>query len=649
MLLANVSRLRRGSPATAPPHARLALAVIVIALLLILAQALSLSTRRPTARLAADSHEAGVLLAGFHALEQDDGVPFRWSSGDSRIELAQFGQGRALVLGLEIGASPPGRHAPALALSYAGQPPLTLAIGDRPRVYRVLVPPSATRLGSLAIDLRSATVSAPPDTRPLGLRFEAATINALAPSGLVWPAPVPALTNLLLLAVGALLLRRLRMPAGQIVASLALAALALALIYHQQQLLTDSYALRLLVALAVLTVLTYGLLPLAERAGQQLAPPRLMRTLWAIAVLACMIRLAGALYPLFDAFDLALNVDRLLKTLGGTLVITKRSIEFRNGITVYPPGPYVVLLPGLLLGLAPKLLVQAGIALIDGCGALTTGLLARALGASGRTATISALIYAAAPISLTALWWGLSAQAFGQALMPPLALAILLALRRPRPRHWAIVGLLFSMALLTHIGVAILAVVWLGLAWLALRLRGATPARHWWRLTQVLAIGGLFSFALIYIDVVGLKLQQMYEVGEKVQTSGYVPAYSLIARGFLIAFHPLGLLLLPAGLLLIWRSRLPRGGAELIGGWVGAVALFWAIEMYSGLQVRYIYFLTPLACILIGVLLDRLAGRGLLARRVAWAVALLLVAQGSIYWLTGALAGVQMSMVPLLR
>lgn len=648
MLLANVSRLRRSSAASTPPRARLALAVILIALLLIVAQAVSLTARRPTVRLAADSREAGVLLAGFHAVEQDDGVPFRWSSGDSRIELAQFGQGRALVLGLEIGASAPGQRAPALALSYAGQPPITLAIDDRPRVYRVLVPPAAARLGSLALGLHSATVSAPPDTRPLGLRFEAATIDVLAPSGLVWPAPVPALTNLLLLAVGALLLRRLRMPAGAIVAIVALAALALALIYHQQQLLTDSYALRLLVALAVLTTLTYWLLPLAERAGQLIAP-RLMRALWAIAVLACLIRLAGALYPLFDAFDLALNVDRLLKTLGGTLVITKRSIEFRNGITVYPPGPYVVLLPGLLLGLAPKLLVQAGIALIDGCGALTTGLLARALGASGRTAIMSALIYAAAPISLTALWWGLSAQAFGQALMSPLALAILLALRRPRLRHWAIVGLLFSMALLTHIGVAILAVVWLGLAWLALRLRGATPAAHWWRLTQVLVIGGLFSFALIYIDVVGLKIQQMYEVGEKVQTSGYVPAYSLIARGFLIAFHPLGLLLLPAGLLLLWHSRLPRGGAELLGGWVGAVALFWAIEMYSGLQVRYIYFLTPLACILIGALLDRLAARGLLARRVAWVVALLLVAQGSIYWLTGALAGVQMSMVPLLR
>src|SRR5215207_3146624 len=133
MLLANVSRLRQRSTASAPARAHLALAVTLIVALLILAQALSLSARRPTIRLVADSREAGVLLAGFHAPERDSGVPFRWTSGDSRIDLAQFGQSRTLVLGLEIGASPPGLRAPALLLSYAGQPPIAVAIDDRPR------------------------------------------------------------------------------------------------------------------------------------------------------------------------------------------------------------------------------------------------------------------------------------------------------------------------------------------------------------------------------------------------------------------------------------------------------------------------------------------------------------------------------------
>ena len=41
-------------------------------------------------------------------------------------------------------------------------------------------------------------------------------------------------------------------------------------------------------------------------------------------------------------------------------MITHRSIEFHNGITVYPPGPYLALMPGLLVGLTPQLLLQAG-------------------------------------------------------------------------------------------------------------------------------------------------------------------------------------------------------------------------------------------------------------------------------------------------
>jgi hypothetical protein len=363
-----------------------------------------------------------------------------------------------------------------------------------------------------------------------------------------------------------------------------------------------------------------------------------------------VIRLAGALYPLFSGFDLGLNVDRLIQNLAGRLVLTHRSIEFHNGITVYPPGPYLVFMPGLLLGLAPPLLVQSGIALVDGLGAFAVGALARALGMSTRAAILSALLYAAAPISLTALWWGLTAQIFGQALMVPLALALLAALRVPRRLGaWAAAVVLLSVALLSHIGVTIVAFVWLGLAWLALARRGAAPPTAWRRLTLALAVSGLIGVGLLYADVAALKVQQVNEIGREVLAEGYTPIYALIWRGFYIAFHPLGLLLLPAGLLLLLRRRLSIGGVELVGGWVGAVVVFLLIEIVSGLQVRYIYFLTPLACILVGLLLDRLAAYGVMARRVVWVVALLLLAQGSSYWLMSAFSGERMSMVSLLR
>jgi hypothetical protein len=107
--------------------------------------------------------------------------------------------------------------------------------------------------------------------------------------------------------------------------------------------------------------------------------------------------------------------------------------------------------------------------------------------------------------------------------------------------------------------------------------------------------------------------------------------------------------LLPAGLLLLLRRRLPIGGLELVLSWIGTALIFLLVEIATGLQVRYIYFLTPLACILAGLLLDRLAVHGATARRIVWVVAVLLLAQGSAAWLTSAFNDLRMSMVSLLR
>jgi ABC-type uncharacterized transport system permease subunit len=79
------------------------------------------------------------------------------------------------------------------------------------------------------------------------------------------------------------------------------------------------------------------------------------------------------------------------------------------------------------------------------------------------------------------------------------------------------------------------------------------------------------------------------------------------------------------------------------------VVVFLAIEMVSGLQVRYIYFLTPLACILIGLTLAALSRRGAAGSAAAVVIVVLLLVQGAAVWYHGALEGVMMSMSPLLR
>jgi uncharacterized membrane protein len=622
-------------------------AVGILALLLLAAETVLLTARRPMVSLSPGSRDASLHFSGFHQPEEDERGSYRWTAGNSTISVPRVGQGRTTVLALHIGPTFAGHPVSSFEFGFSGQHTATIALEDRPRTLLVLVPDDALRGPEVAVTLHSKTVTVPPDTRSVGLRIERATL-LLPGSPVVWIAPLYALFQVCVLLLGALLLARVGVPMLPAVGVLALVAEVLLLFTIGQTTLAYPYMVRWTVALAVLGLLTSWLLPLAERHLAWIAAPRLMRAFWAVALLACVIRLAGSLHPLFEAFDLGLNVERFYKTMSGNLVVTSRSIEFRNNITVYPPGGYIVLLPGALLNIPPPLLIQSSLALIDGFGALTIALLARVLGASGRAAVLSALVYAAVPIHLTALWFGLTAQIFGQALTAPLAIALLLALHSNRWRDWLLAGLLLTVALLSHIGVAITAVAWLGLVWLILAWRRTVPTSTLWRFAQVVIVGSVISIVGIYGAVAVLKVQQFLVTIDQVQTSGYVPAYGLIVRAFPVSFTGLGLVLIAPGLLLLWK-RLPRGGDALAAGWLGVVLVFLAIELVSALQVRYIYFVVPLACFCAGLLLDTLARRGGTGRLVTLAAVLWLLTQGSLSWYIAASEDAMMSMIPLLR
>jgi hypothetical protein len=180
--------------------------------------------------------------------------------------------------------------------------------------------------------------------------------------------------------------------------------------------------------------------------------------------------------------------------------------------------------------------------------------------------------------------------------------------------------------------------------------RDLSPALLW-RFTLVLVVCGLISIIGTYGYVIVLKIEEMGVVSDKIQTSGYVPAYNLIWLAFQISFHRLGLLLLVPGLLLLAlrRRALPFGGPELVLAWLGVLFVFLGIEMATALQVRYIYFVAPLACLLIALPLAAWAQRGRVGWAAAWGIVLLLLVQGALLWKQSALEDVMMSMSPLLR
>lgn len=652
-------RRARLSAAARARLAWLAVAVALAAMVIVGAGAARASAARELRLPLMDARVAAPLLSGIHDVERDARGAYRWTAGEARALLAVPGAGRATVVSLWLGPAVPGYPPPALQVDLGGPAPVALAPAEESRRYQLLAPPRAAVTGRLSVGLSSATFSVPGDPRALGVRVEGLGVRSLGATPL-WPAPLAALTQLVAVALLAAAAARAGASGSALALLGACLAALLALALWLAPAAAPIYTARLAVAAALLAALTAAALPALERNPAWLGPPAEARALWGMALLACGLRLAGALFPPFSAYDLGLNLGRLEATISGSLVATNESFEFGGGVTVYPSGPYLALMPGLLAGLTPKLAVQGGIALVDGLAALGVAGLGRALGLGRRAVLFGALAYAAVPIGLTTLWYGHTAQAFGQALMAPLAVALLLGLRgAPGPWPWLLAGALLSAALLSHIGVTILALAWLGLLWLALTARavvarggGGAPWLRWdiWRrLTVTLFAAGMVGLVFVYGPAVAAHLDTVASLGSGDGGAAPRPSYNLIAKAFWISYTPLGLGLALAGVALARPRELPPGGAALVGCWAGAAALFWGVEMLTGLQVRYLVFLTPLACLAAGLALAWLAERGRWGRWLAWALAVALLLQGAALWLGGIFGPTAPSMVPLLR
>ena len=448
--------------------------------------------------------------------------------------------------------------------------------------------------------------------------------------------------------MAALLFSQLRLPGWGAIVGLAIVGVLLLIASHNLPLVYLSYLKRLALALAGLLVLTWAVLPVLLRVAAPFGSAALLRSLWALALLACALRLVGALYPLFRAYDLPLNVERLLNVVNGILVATNRSFEFRGGETIYPPGPYLVLLPWLLLGFTPSMLVQASMAMIDGLSVLGIAALALVLGLRERAVIVVALLSLALPISLTSLYYGHSAQIFGQALLAPLAALLVIAFEQRRIWPWVAAGTVLSIALLSHIGVSVLAVSWLAIVWLLLSVRRDSLRQVWWRLTIMLLVCGGLAALLVYGAVIPEHLEQLQQIGAASAAGGNRPAYNLIARAYWISYTPAVLVLAVPGLLLLLLNA--RTSARLlIGGWLAAAALFSLIELATGLQVRYLLFLVPLVTIGVGYLTEYLSAKPTLRSTLTYALVVVVLTQGCVLWYTGTFQNVAPSMVPLLR
>ncbi|HEY3228740.1 MAG TPA: hypothetical protein VGJ87_05925, partial [Roseiflexaceae bacterium] len=409
-------------------------------------------------------------------------------------------------------------------------------------------------------------------------------------------------------------------------------------------LLTYSYLPRLAVAGGALAALTWLGLPLAERRLLWAGDAREIRLLWALMLGACAIRLVGVLYPTFAGQDLGLNLGRWIKTVTGQMIVLAPSSEFANGLTIYPPGPYLAALPGATLFSDRGSLLQGVLAVLDGATAFLVALLARRLGGNRDAARFGLLLYAGSTTAFAALEFGFAAQIFGQWFTTPLALLLMASSAPPRPRAWLLAALLLLLGIFSHVGVAILGVTWMAITLLLTLPRDRRGAL--WGMALMIA-GGLLALGLLYIDIAAITLNHATSTVTQRGTGGLPGATPLLFKGARLAYTDIGLATLPLGLLLIAQARAGGGRLTVPLAWLLTTLLFFVVDLLLAVQVRYFYFALPLALAAIAIVLGRLAARGRWARFAVWALVLMLFLQGVMFWYSSAFGDGQLSMTPL--
>lgn len=624
-----------------------------IAVLLVLAAlaALWLSLLPPRAfSLDVGSEGSGdlIYLRGVYHREQLETRTYRWARGDAQIILP-VGQVGPTIVSAELHSAPQPAGRPLELNIQAGSEQLRFAVGEAERSYRLLLPPEAVHAGALRLRLASTTVTPPGDDRLLAVALDRVAVRPAA--GTARPAwPLVGIELVVVAAVAGVLWAN-RAPAGGVAIGGLLAAALLAAL---------NLGGRYWLGLAAWPLAGVGgALVAASLVARRLLPhgrsdeARFAQRLWLVVLGGAAVRLLGVGMPGFAFHDLDIQSILFFRVLGGEVYLFETAHEFAGGQTFYPSGPYLLILPLLLLRPVAIFALQAGGALIDACGPLLLALIARELGLSRRAALLAAAILAVLPMQFTALWWGFFTNISGQALFLCVAWLLLRYARVPSGWGVALLGVALCMVLLSHVGVLLLAGATLALtlafSWLRPRLAG--PA---WRGLLLAGLGAGLFVGLAYVSFVAAPMlgsaQGVLLGGDRLSPERVAEERAYIARILPVAvWRGMGMLpflALVPGLPLIWRRAQRPLGRSLALAWLVAPLLFCIVELVALVQVRYIYFLGPLCCLASAATLERLwARRG--GRPVVVVVLALLVWLGLWLWFNAAVIGIKPSLVPL--
>ena len=600
-----------------------------------------------------------AFLTGVNGIERGGTEDYRWTDGDARLTLPNLGVSYRLLTLRAYGWRPDGLPSPSIRLA-AGERGLgSIATSPTMRVYRALLPPPAGP--QTVVGLASDSYTPPGDPRRIGFAIDTIAIGRVGGLALPGTWQLAGQAGLLALALALIGALRLGRAATLVAAAVSIAALLGA---NLMQPLWVASALWLWLA-ALGAIL--GLLALVNRqssiVNRQSSIPRPQPSIvdrqssivnrqssivLALLTLALVVRLFGAVHPLFDARDLPVHTRWLATVASGELYLYSTPGELQNRKTFNPPAGYLLLAPLWLAIPDARLAVQTGTAIWDWLGCVFLLGVARELGLRRRASAIALAIYALLPINLTMLWWGFVTNDIAQSLWLALLWLVLRLARAPSRRDAALALAVGALTLTTHVGALVLVAATLGL----LLLWGARslPHRAWLTLLGV-AAGALALTLPVYFAAAaaplagqrgGIELAASFARGLGQQSV----RFAFVAQAYLLGFTPAVVAL---GLLGLWpivaRPQHPLARPLILGTALLSV-VFCLTYVYLGLLTRYVYFGTPLLCLGAGAMLSRLWARPG-GRVVAVALVTLVACLGAALWVAGVLLRVKPSLVPL--
>ncbi len=602
-----------------------------LALLALFVLLLGLVGQQPFAYVIDVGHEEGYLsdlpmLSGFNTAESDIHGSFRWTRDAATITLPGLGQ-RPVVVELTffpINAAVVEAGPDVIDIWSHDQHLAQLPVRAHGGKYTLGVPAYRLADGTLQLTIRTDTFSPPGDPRQLGTPLGLLRVTSAKPRVLVLPdwGALLAWTLAVVLAWATLMRLLGRDQQGWATGFLAGALLLIMLAATLDAPRWAFGAKPALIATTLGYLLAVLLRPLLGWLAARFALPYDARTLgWLtlIVVVAFGLRYGGRLYPRSMHGDIGFHTNRLHDTALGTVYLLSRN---RGVDFPYPSGPYIMVAPFLLTGIATPDLIQVSATLVDSLGAVLVYALVvlarrdRAMSGSRslaqqtvhHIALLAAALYVFTAAGFMTNWWSFSTHIYAQfaALLVITAMVYVGvrttdAARQPIRAHMQaalVLVVLLSGVFLGHFGFFInvvllggglTALVW-GMAW-----RGSGWAQSIrWPLTLAYIGAGLIAGIFFYSAYLPLFLTQAQAVAgggltglaERAPVTRSYLWRILWQGGVFTHFGFFALLLAPLGLPVLWRWG--TSARILVSMVVGSflVSMFFAVLPFITLSTQ---------------------------------------------------------------